>query len=454
MNGTSVRRSSVTVGVLSSIVGAAAAWLAVGSTNRATIARTLGPELTWVMRDRGELLRCEAAPAAWSLAIPGHSKVWAYDAATLRSESPAAPLLDPGIARDLDRDGAAVRFLPGAGGMLAIRVAPRGPCGVVASHWEPRIGSGRLAAIVGLSGLFAGLASAAISVFVGVRPLARRIAITRRAAARVGERDGYEPAPRDADDDLGALARELDRAHARIRADTEEMERRSTALSRHVADIAHDLRTPIASLQLALEQALHTSGDAAATRELLVRAAEDVVYLGGLTANLRLATELDDGWSHAPGAMVDLGETVERAAARLRFLAREKGVSLDVAVPDDPVRVAADPIAAEQAVANVVENAVIHGHARGHVAVMLERVGLRGFRVTVLDDGPGVVAEELPRLGERSFRSDAARRRDGRGRGLGLAISREVATRAGWTLAFAREEPTGLRVTIEGEVLS
>jgi signal transduction histidine kinase len=442
------------VGVLSSIVGAIAAWLAVGLSNRAMIARTLGPELTWVMRDRGELARCEAAPAAWSLEIPGHGKVWAFAAATLRSENPAAPPLDAAITRELERDGVAVRFLPGAGGMIAIRVAPGGPCGVVASHWGPRISAVRLAALVGLPGLLAGLASAAISVLAGVRPLVRRIATARRAAARVGEREGYEPAPHDVDDDLGALARELDRAHARIRADTEEIHRRSTALSQHVADIAHDLRTPIASLQLALEQALLTEGDAAATRELLVRAAEDVVYLGGLTANLRMATELDDGWSHALGATVELGETVDRAAARLRFLAREKGVALDVAVPDEPVRVAADPIAAEQVVANVLENAVIHGKPRGHVAVMLERAGHGGFRVTVLDDGPGVVEEDLPRLGERSFRSDAARRRDGRGRGLGLAISREVAARAGWKLTFAREEPTGLRVTIEGSVLS
>lgn len=145
---------------------------------------------------------------------------------------------------------------------------------------------------------------------------------------------------------------------------------------------------------------------------------------------------------------------MERAARRLVFLAREKGITLEVAVPEAQVLVAAAPIAAEQAVANVVENAVSHGEPGGHVAVLLEAVPPGAFRITVLDDGPGVGPEELARLGERAFRSDAARRRDGRGRGLGLSITREVCARAGWTLSFARAEPAGLRVVIAGPRLA
>jgi signal transduction histidine kinase len=87
----------------------------------------------------------------------------------------------------------------------------------------------------------------------------------------------------------------------------------------------------------------------------------------------------------------------------------------------------------------------------GHVAVVLRTLASDGFELAVLDDGPGVPPEELPRLGERTFRSDVARRRDGRFGGLGLAITREVSARCGWELAFAREEPRGLRVTIRGK---
>src|SRR5262249_40229156 len=116
------------------------------------------------------------------------------------------------------------------------------------------------------------------------------------------------------------------------------------------------------------------------------------------------------------------------------------------------VTVAGDPIAIEQAIANVIENAVTHNLADGHVAVLLEGAG-GGFQLTVVDDGPGGGPIELPPPGGRTLPSDPARRRDARGRGLGLAITTEVCARLGWALAFAREEPAGLRVTIRGPVM-
>ena len=56
----------------------------------------------------------------------------------------------------------------------------------------------------------------------------------------------------------------------------------------------------------------------------------------------------------------------------------------------------------------------------------------------------------MPRLGERTFRADLARRRDDRGQGLGLAITREICRYFGWTLAFSRMDPEGLRVSLRG----
>jgi signal transduction histidine kinase len=64
-----------------------------------------------------------------------------------------------------------------------------------------------------------------------------------------------------------------------------------------------------------------------------------------------------------------------------------------------------------------------------------------------------VLPSELPRLGERTFRSDEARQREPNGSGLGLAISSEVCAHCDWSLSFAREEPRGLRVTIAGNQL-
>ncbi len=243
----------------------------------------------------------------------------------------------------------------------------------------------------------------------------------------------------------------MDQAHARIRTDAEALESRQEDLERHLADVAHDLRTPIASLQIALAQAAERSSDPVLV-ELLRGSIRDVVYLAGLTANLRLAYQLRDGWNPgALGSSVDLGELAERVVARVRYFARNRGMSLEVARPDGPIVVTCHPTAAEQALTNLVENAVAYGNPGGHVAVVLE-AGTRGFSLVVADDGPGVLPSELPRLGERTFRSDEARQRDPSGSGLGLAIASEVCAHCGWSLAFERIEPRGLSVVIRGAV--
>ncbi len=72
------------------------------------------------------------------------------------------------------------------------------------------------------------------------------------------------------------------------------------------------------------------------------------------------------------------------------------------------------------------------------------------FLLTVVDDGPGVPPAELPRLGDRTFRSDSARQREPQGSGLGLAISGEICRRAGFALRFSQEAPRGLRATVSG----
>jgi len=208
----------------------------------------------------------------------------------------------------------------------------------------------------------------------------------------------------------------------------EPVARRNVELQRHLADVAHDLKIPIASLHLALEQAIQGNRDPE-VRFLLSAAMNHAVYLAALTANLRLASEMREGWNPgAPGAAVDLTDVVDRVATRAAFFARQRGVELDVAVPDKATRTRCDPLAAEQAVSNVVENAITHGERGGHVAVVLE-IGDADFTLIVTDDGPGVPRAELPRLGESTFRSDETRQRESAGSGLGLAITIEVCRR-------------------------
>jgi signal transduction histidine kinase len=152
---------------------------------------------------------------------------------------------------------------------------------------------------------------------------------------------------------------------------------------------------------------------------------------------------------------------VTRVVGRHRPIARQHDVSIDAAIPDHPVQTRADVTLLEQAVSNVVYNAVRHNRAGGHVAVLLlERANDASrpdapaqarFCVRVLDDGPGVAPELLAHLAERGFRSERARSRSPEGHGLGLHITKRVLDAHGMQLRFSTPESGGLSAEIEGD---
>ncbi len=282
-----------------------------------------------------------------------------------------------------------------------------------------------------------------LGFFWVVRPLLHRVHRLALAAGQVGNDLPELDLEVDDRDELGDVESRLETAHRQIIADRQ-------ALTSHLSDVAHDLRTPITSLQLALEGLVDELGDETPSPKPLVTALADAVYLEHLTDNLQLATRIRQGIPLADNdADVDLGKIMERVCSRLALLAAQRSISLESARPDDAVVVSGQEIPLERALGNLVHNAVRYGEAGGHIAVILEARDGR-FTLTVLDDGPGVPPDDIPRLQKRAFRGDQARRRDVHGEGVGLAIVAEVCSRHGFALAFRAEEPRGLRVTVEG----
>jgi signal transduction histidine kinase len=453
-------RTRIVIGsILCGILGLLVPWVLIRRTAREAVQADLVPYIKKTL-DGAELQRCERAPEKWSLELPRDTRLDAYDGITLQSHNPASPSLDEALYRRLQTGEPNPVRLSRFGGEhvagLLIRTAPSGPCSLVQVTWPPNTFRRRRPFYFLLGGALGVIAAAAaLGVFFVVQPLTRRIARLRQAAGAVGSQavgsqDAYVSAADPASDELGELSSSLDRAHERIRADAARLEERQRALERYLGDIAHDLKTPISSLQIALEQAAkQASGE---TAELLRSSLRDVIYLDALTTNLRIACQLREGWNPAEGdPTVEIGDTVERVVARARYFAKNRGISLEAARPDVPVYARCHPTAAEQAITNLVENAIAYGDEGGNVAVVLETDDAKkSFTLVVADDGPGVLPAELPHLGERTFRSDEARQRDPSGSGLGLAITREICGRCGWKLGFERQEPRGLRVEIAG----
>lgn len=386
-----------------------------------------------------------------------------YDEGTLRPVLADMAPIDAELVRRLragESTPSRMYFFSEWGGAAIRRTAATGPCALVQMRWrvarfERRQAWGMLFGLPMLTGALAVLAAS----WFAVRPLTQRLHRLRKATEQVGHSTGYASASDPEADDLGQLSWLLDQAHARIAADAEKAIERQKALEQHLINVAHDLRTPLASLQLTIERLGEstqltigrlTTSTMTPCSELVRSAIDDVVYMGALIDNLYLACQLQDGADPLRGdPRVDLCVLIDHVTRRFRKLGQARAIEVAANELDHPVWIRCNPAMAEQIVQNLVHNAVAYGDEGGHVAVLLEARDAE-FLLTVVDDGPGVPPAELPRLGARTFRSDAARQRDPQGSGLGLAITSEVCRRAGFTLRFAREEPRGLRVTVTG----
>ncbi len=248
------------------------------------------------------------------------------------------------------------------------------------------------------------------------------------------------------DDELADLARAFDDAARAVREEMAAKDQREQALREFLQDTSHDLMLPLTVLQGHLA-ALRAVSDAPE----VVDAMGEAHYLGGMVRNLAAAARLAASPEPARDEL-DLAVVIERVIARHRPIARTRAISLEHAAPEAPVRIVGDLTLVEQAVSNVVYNAVRHHHpSGGHIAVVLDVDGGR-FALRVIDDGPGLSDAQLSRLGDRGFRSDEARTRSPDGQGLGLSITRRVVEAHGWEVVFQRREEGGLEVVFEGEV--
>ena len=160
----------------------------------------------------------------------------------------------------------------------------------------------------------------------------------------------------------------------------------------HLAGVAHDLRTPLASMHLALE-ALATESQGAVQQEAR-RALADAVFLSSMVDNLHLAARLRHE-VEATSGRVELSELICRIEKRFTIVGRHGGILVAANTPDCEVWVACTPALAERAVANLVQNAVEHNQEGGHVAIKLAVVYVGQRFQLVIDDGPGMPGETL-----------------------------------------------------------
>jgi signal transduction histidine kinase len=238
-------------------------------------------------------------------------------------------------------------------------------------------------------------------------------------------------------DEVGELAR----AFNAMAAELAEVDRQRRDL---VANVSHELRTPITALQAKLENV--ADGVEPADPETLGVMLAQVERLGRLVEQLLDLSRLEsraEPFERRPFALADILE----AAAREARLHAPEGVELRVEIEGDPIA-DGDPERIHQVVANLVQNAIRHSPVPGEVR-LVGRSGDGTVTIEVVDQGPGIPADEAERVFERFYRPDPSRAAPSGGAGLGLSIARWIVDLHGGRIRVEEAEPHGCRMVVE-----
>jgi two-component system, OmpR family, sensor histidine kinase BaeS len=269
------------------------------------------------------------------------------------------------------------------------------------------------------------------------RRVVRPIATLTAASRRFGEGDLTQRVPVRGRDELAELARSFNRMADSLQAG-EERQRRL------VADVAHELRTPLANLRGYLEAL--KDGVLPADPELFANLHREAVLQQRIVDDLQDLALAEAGTLAYHRTTVDLAELLETCYTAHQAAVETAGVDLRMRTDRD-LLVDADPDRLRQVVGNLVSNA-LRATAPGGSITLGGSATDATATVVVRDTGVGIAAEDLPHIFDRFWRADGARGRASGGRGLGLAIARQIVTDHDGHIAAESRPGEGTTVTI------
>ena len=310
--------------------------------------------------------------------------------------------------------------IPAAGGDYEVAIAQ----GI--EHHEQFMAEFRhlLALAIGLAALLtAALGWAATRA--GLRPLREVTALAAGlSASRLGERLPETRVPAE----IEALVAAFNAMLARL----EDSFRR---LSEFSSDIAHELRTPVSNLMTETQVALTRARGAEEYREVLGSNLEEYERLARMIGDMLFLAQADNRLLVPKREEIDLADEVARLLEFFEALAADRHVRL---IASGTAQVVGDRAMLRRALANLLSNAIRHTPTEGEIAVRLSRTANQAS-IAVENPGAEIPLETLPRLFDRFYTGDPARRNSGEGAGLGLAIARSIAQMHGGDIT-ARSE--------------
>ena len=295
---------------------------------------------------------------------------------------------------------------------------------------------------VNRSVLVAGAAVGALALALAIT-LSRQILAPLRkltvAARRIAAGDLSQRVQVSSQDEVSDLA-------GTFNAMTATLQSQQELRQRLMADVAHELRTPLAVIRGNLEALL--DGVHPLTEENVSAILDEVLLLGRLTDDLRELALAEAGQLELHREAIDLGDLVYRIHISLEPLAKEREIRLVSDMPEGLPAAYADQQRLSQVFHNLLSNAIRHTPAGGEIRVSAERAENPSFlRVTVSDTGSGIAPADLSSLFERFSKADKSRRREQGGTGLGLSIVKQFIEAHDGQIGVESELGKGMTIT-------
>ena len=279
------------------------------------------------------------------------------------------------------------------------------------------------------------IVAAVVVALVVFNPARRRLAALEQAAQRLGEGDLTARAPQAGGDEIARVAAAFNRMAGELEARDAAL-RTSDALRRQMmADVSHELKTPLTAMRGYIET-LRMPGvalDAERRDRYFETIDRETRRLERIVKDLLDLARYEHGGVVLQPRVFDVERLLENVAGRHERAAQTKAVQIRLHVDPLADQIVADPDRIEQAIENLVGNALRHTPSGGSVTLSATQAdGI--VTLSVSDSGGGIAPEHLPHVFERFYKVDASRAAESTGSGLGLSITKAIIERHGGTI--------------------